>query len=505
MSETNRRAYGPFWLRGYVWALAVSWTAAVGVTLGWELLNQRNKARDVARAEARGTCRRNEGFLRWYADLGGLYAPVSKDTQPIANLAYLHNRDVAMPSGRRLTLIDPINMLRQVRAYAQGESDLHAQMTEFERSSSNLQNAPDPWEAGALEAIERGATEVASVSPIGQEPYLRLMRPLVLDRSCVKCHPEQARHVGHVYGGFSVSLPMSVVWPNQRAEMIRSVLGYGSMWLLGLVGIALGSRSLRRQIEQRRQAEKSLWERESQMLAAQQIQEHLLPAGPPLVPGFDIAGASCPAQFTGGDYFDYIPLRDGSIGLTIADVCGHGLGPALLMASTQAFLRSSAEVHDDISQILGRVNHCLADVAEQHRFVTLFLGRLDPRARTLGFTSAGHPTGYVLDPSGAVKARLESTAPPLAIAPDTTFPLGNTVSLESGDTVLLLTDGISEAQSPAGDAFGIERLLQTVRTAGAGKAADIISRLFEAVRAFCGPEKPIDDITAVVIRVEVPS
>ena len=472
----------------------------MGITLTWELLDEVNQARDVAQAQARGTCNRNEGFLRWYSALGGLYALASKDTQPSSELAHSADRDINMPSGQRLTLVNPVDMMRQIRAISQEESDLHARLTASGRTHS--QNAPDPWETEALEAFEHGKAEVSSVSPIDQEPYMRVMRPLVLDRTCVKCHPEQADRMGQVYGGFSVSLPMAVVWPNERDEMVRRVFGYGSMWLLGLVGIGVGSRILQRQIEHRRQAERSLRARDAQMLAAQQIQACLLPAGPPPLPGFDIAGATYPAEFTSGDYYDYIPMRDGSIGLVIADVCGHGLGPALLMASTQAFLRSSAEVHDDISEILSRVNRCLLDVAEQDRFVTLFLGRLDPLARTLTYSSAGHPTGYVLDASGAIKTQLEGTTVPLAIASDTTFPLGSAVSLESGDTVLLLTDGILEAQSPAGEFFGIERLLQTVRAAQTGKAAEVIARLFQAVRAFCGSEKPVDDITAVVIRVE---
>jgi phosphoserine phosphatase RsbU/P len=340
---------------------------------------------------------------------------------------------------------------------------------------------------------------------VNQKAFMRVMRPLKLERNCVKCHPNEADREGHVYGGFSVSLPMDSVWPNERDEMIRRVLGYGSMWLLGLAGIALGSRSLQRQIERRRQTEQTLRHRDAQMLAAQQIQERLLPVGPPLLSGFDIAGASCPAEFTSGDYFDYVPMRDGSVAVAIADVCGHGLGPALLMASTQAFLRSSAEVCDDIGEILGRVNRCLSDVAEQHRFVTVFLGRLDPDVRTFAYSSAGHPTGFVLDRSGAVKSRLESTSLPLGIDPDASFPLGGVVSLDAGDTILLLTDGILEAQSPAGDVFGINRVLETVRAAKAADAAEIIDRLFQAVRTFCGPEKPVDDITAVVIRVEAAS
>lgn len=111
----------------------------------------------------------------------------------------------------------------------------------------------------------------------------------------------------------------------------------------------------------------------------------------------------------------------------------------------------------------------------------------------------------MLDASGAVKTRLESTAVPLGIAPDTTFCVGSSASLESGDTILLVTDGILEAQSPAGEAFGTERLIETVRAAQAGKAAEIVDRLFQAVRAFCGPEKPVDDVTTMVIQVEAGS
>jgi sigma-B regulation protein RsbU (phosphoserine phosphatase) len=197
---------------------------------------------------------------------------------------------------------------------------------------------------------------------------------------------------------------------------------------------------------------------------------------------FDIAGV-CPAEFT-SDYFDYIPLRDGGIGLAIADVCGHGLGPALLMASTQAFLRSSAEVHDDLGQILGHVNHCLADVAEQHRFVTLFLGRVDP-ARSYTSPASHRLCGCLRgcqSPAG-------NTAQPLAIAPK---PRSLEVIPRSGRHILLLTDGILEAAIGGGRCVR-DRALLEVRTAEL-QASDVV-RLFEAVRALRAGET-VDDITA---------
>src|SRR5205823_14364179 len=125
----------------------------------------------------------------------------------------------------------------------------------------------------------------------------------------------------------------------------------------------------------------------------------LFPGGGLGLAGFDIGGASYPAEATGGDYFDYIPLGDGTLVVAIGDVSGHGLGPALLMASTRAYLRALALVHTDITQMLALANRVLCqDTNEQ--FVTLVLARLDPDSGTLIYASAGHPSGYLLDRAG---------------------------------------------------------------------------------------------------------
>ena len=167
-----------------------------------------------------------------------------------------------------------------------------------------------------------------------------------------------------------------------------------------------------------------------------------------------MAGASYPAELTGGDTFDYLPMRDGSMGFAIGDVTGHGIGPAMLMASTHAHLRSLAQTYTDAGEILAMANASLVRETGDDRFVTLFLGRLDPRTRSFVYASAGHPAGYVLDASRKVKARLESTSLPLGIKQDAEFPAGEPVALKPGDMILLITDGILEARSPAGGYFG---------------------------------------------------
>lgn len=252
-------------------------------------------------------------------------------------------------------------------------------------------------------------------------------------------------------------------------------------------------------VTDRKEAEAALKKAETDLRAAQRIQARLLPTSPPSMPGFDIAGACYPAAYTSGDYFDYLPLHGGRLGVVIGDVSGHGLGPALVMALTYAHLKSLVQDFENPSEILAAVNRFLA--SETDRFVTLFFGQLDPRTRSFAYVSAGHPACYVLDAAGNVKAKLASTAVPLAIVPEATFPPGRTVDLEPGDVVFLLTDGVIEAESPAEEMFGIQRALDLVRESLHEPAAQIIERLRLAVVQFSRPLPQDDDVTAVVIKV----
>src|SRR5581483_10317530 len=128
---------------------------------------------------------------------------------------------------------------------------------------------------------------------------------------------------------------------------------------------------------------------------ARQIQQKLFPAPALPLPGFDVSGVSHPAEATGGDYFDYLPLPDGSLGVVIGDVSGHGFGPALLMAELRAYLRAFLLSRADVGEIVGLLNRALADDAPEGYFATLLLARLDPATRSLVYASAGHSPGYV--------------------------------------------------------------------------------------------------------------
>ncbi|MHB9067966.1 MAG: PAS domain S-box protein [Pirellulaceae bacterium] len=255
-------------------------------------------------------------------------------------------------------------------------------------------------------------------------------------------------------------------------------------------------------ITDRKRSEQLMREREAELIAAQRIQEYILPHSAPCVPGYDIAGSLLPAEFAAGDYFDYLPMPDGSLGIVVGDVCGHGFSAALIMASLSAHLRSFMLDHSDIGEILRHVNTLLWHETDGNRFVTLVFVQIELASRSLKHVNLGHPSGYVLGPSGDVKGVLKSGAFPLAVMPDMDIPLSEHNGLEPHDIVLLLTDGILEARSPEGALFGDDRMLEVVRANRDRRASEIIQSLQQAVFDFTGLTKPQDDLTAVVIKVE---
>jgi PAS domain S-box-containing protein len=177
-------------------------------------------------------------------------------------------------------------------------------------------------------------------------------------------------------------------------------------------------------------------EQEFNMALAREVQQRYYNATASLA-GFDIAAAAYPADETGGDYFDFIPQPDGSLYIVVADVAGHGFGSAFVMAETRASLRAYATVILDIPSLLDCLNRSLEATLGGNRFVTMFLGRIDPRKRTLEYASAGHEPGYVLRSSGEIAAVLGSTSPPLGIFPDQQCCSAPVIPLERGDTVVL--------------------------------------------------------------------
>jgi phosphoserine phosphatase RsbU/P len=256
-----------------------------------------------------------------------------------------------------------------------------------------------------------------------------------------------------------------------------------------------------RDITERKRTERELRDNQEQFRVAREIQQRLFPKAAPSIPGYEIAGVTHPAEATGGDYFDYLPMLNGRWGMVVADVTGHGVGPALLMAETRAYLRTLLSTVEDGGHILTRANQLLAEDVGQEYFVTLFLGCLEPATGQFDYASAGHPPGFVLNPAGEIKRQLRRTSVPLGIMAQTRFEMDRTTRLERGDLVLLMTDGIEEAMGPNNSLFGVERALEVVRENRHQPAGAILEALCEAVRRFSDNVPQLDDVTGLIIKV----
>jgi PAS domain S-box-containing protein len=243
-----------------------------------------------------------------------------------------------------------------------------------------------------------------------------------------------------------------------------------------------------------------LRERDIEMRLGASVQQRLFPQAPPAVPGYDIAGAVAPASATCGDYYDFILLPDGRLALGIADVSGHGVGSALIMTATRAYLRSLMSALESLDRLASELNRLLLADLEEQRFVTMILAVLDGATGTLSWTNFGHPTGYVLDRSGAVKTELKSVCRPLGLFPDLTCSGGVPVVLEPGDSLVLLTDGILEAASPEGREFGRAAALDVLRAARDRSADEMAARLIAEARLFARGQPQDDDLTVVVCK-----
>jgi len=155
-------------------------------------------------------------------------------------------------------------MMQEVYERSSVDSEIRSRIVSLD--PTNPANAPDEWERKALmsfledESFSEDGSAFSSLDPLHGQPHMRLMRPLVTDRSCTVCHEERNREIGSLRGGISVAVPMSLVWPTYKVEMIRRVTGYSSAWLLGMLGIVLGTRTLRRQIQRRHKIEEALRE-----------------------------------------------------------------------------------------------------------------------------------------------------------------------------------------------------------------------------------------------------
>jgi phosphoserine phosphatase RsbU/P len=237
--------------------------------------------------------------------------------------------------------------------------------------------------------------------------------------------------------------------------------------------------------------------RDREMQIAREIQQSLFPECCPTVPGFDVFARSVPCYEVGGDHYDFIPLPGGRLALAVADVSGKGAPASILMASVHASLRALAGTAAPAG-LMGRINRFLFESTQSNRYATVFYAELDPASRRLAYVNGGHIPPYRITARGG-EDRLSAGGPALGVIEGATYEAAE-VLLETGDLVAMVTDGVTEAASPADEEFGDGGVIKVLRRSGSMSAEDALGAMVEAVHAWTGPVGCADDLTALVLR-----
>ena len=256
-----------------------------------------------------------------------------------------------------------------------------------------------------------------------------------------------------------------------------------------------------RDVTERLKSQAAIRDSAEEFRVAREIQQHLFPKQAPIIDGFDIAGASSPAAATGGDYFDYLKTTDGQLVLAVADVSGHGAGPAMLMAETRAYLRLLVRNRHHLGDILVRANNMVGEDVGKDRFITMHLVKLDSKSKMIAHSSSGHTPGYIIGEKGEIKSKMKRTGIALGVTPDAPYEVEGPLKLVKGDIIILLTDGLAETPNSEGELFGAQRVIDELHRNRSLSAAEIVNSVFKKVADFSQGAEQEDDYTMIVAKV----
>jgi phosphoserine phosphatase RsbU/P len=239
---------------------------------------------------------------------------------------------------------------------------------------------------------------------------------------------------------------------------------------------------------------------QSELAIAKQIQQGLLPKVAPELNGFAIAGWNQPAEETSGDFYDFQTLDDGNLVFIIADVAGHGVGPALLAAQCSAFQKAVFSMGCELERSLTKINQLLAEDIPSDRFATAFVGMVDVGKNQIRAISAGHEPVYIYRAATRTIEKFPVGGLPLGILDTCVYDEWQAIRLAPDDMLVTLTDGFLEAENRRGHRFGEQRIMDAIRASCERSAADVISFLRESLMHHLCGSRHADDLTAIVIK-----
>jgi sigma-B regulation protein RsbU (phosphoserine phosphatase) len=248
-------------------------------------------------------------------------------------------------------------------------------------------------------------------------------------------------------------------------------------------------------IENARLFQKERLEKErmlNELKDANNIQTNLFPKESLVIPGYNITGICLPCLEVGGDWYDFIPLPDGRLGIVLADVSGKGMGAALLMSSTRSLLRLVANTGQSPKDVLGQINEILIKDFPSTRFVTMIYALFDPEEQSLVFANAGHLNPLFINSSG-INFLETSDGLPLGITGSSFSECR--IKFNPGSRLVLYTDGVTEAMNSSSEEYGAERLIKHFENPSA-----TIQSIVEDVQFFAKGEQQFDDVTVVMIE-----
>ncbi|MCX7624739.1 MAG: SpoIIE family protein phosphatase [Candidatus Sumerlaeaceae bacterium] len=280
-------------------------------------------------------------------------------------------------------------------------------------------------------------------------------------------------------------VPGEVYYTQEDLELMKGIAAQAAL--------AIENARLTTQLIERQKLEKELE-------LARSIQIALLPKKLPEAPGVSFSAMSVPARKVGGDYYDFFELSDGRIALVVADVSGKGMPAAILTATIRASLRMETHVHPDLplSQLMAAVNAWTCKDVSNNMFVTLFFGIFDPQRRTLEYSNAGHLPPLLFKPDGSYR-QLTAGGCFLGIMEFLDYET-EILEIQDGDTLVVLTDGVTDTHNSQKQVFGMERVIATVRDNLHLPPEELRDELYEATLLFRGPEEQFDDVTILVAR-----